>query len=118
MSNKFWSKRCKRKIIAKAYKEAEPQAQPIALAAGKNLKQCVKVDFKPFTSEYVSQSNLDTNMMYAKDAKFGAAAIIINTFTPEDIEISGVIKKGMWLFTSFLVVFYLIKNFYFNIDLE
>lgn len=82
------AKECKRKIIAKAYKEAELQAQAVALAAGKSLKQCVKVDFKPFTTEYFSQSNLDTNMMYANDTRFGAAPAIINTFTPEDIELS------------------------------
>lgn len=82
------AKECKRKIIAKAYKEAELQAQAIALAAGKNLKQCVKVDFKPFTTEYFSQSNLDTNMMYANDTRLGAVPAIINTFTPEDIELS------------------------------
>ena len=82
------AKECKRKIIAKAHKEAELQAQAIALAAGKNLKQCVKVDFKPFTTEYFSQSNLDTNMMYANDTRLVAVPAIINTFTPEDIELS------------------------------
>lgn len=81
-------KECKRKIIAKAYKEAELQAQAIASAAGKSLKQCVKVDFKPFTTEYFSQSNLDTNMMFANDTRLGAVPAIINTFTPEDIELS------------------------------
>lgn len=82
------AKECKGKIIAKAYKEAELQAQAIASAAGKSLKQCVKVDFKPFTTEYFSQSNLDTNMMYANDTRLGAVPAIINTFTPEDIELS------------------------------
>ena len=82
------SKECKRKILAKAYKDAELQAQAIALAAGKNLNQCVKVDFKPFTTEYVSNTNFDSDMMYAKSARMGAAPEIINTFTPEDIELS------------------------------
>ena len=82
------SKECKRKILAKAYKDAELQAQAIALAAGKNLNQCVKVDFKPFTTEYVSHTNFDSDMMYAKSARMGAAPEIINTFTPEDIELS------------------------------
>lgn len=82
------AKECKGKIITKAYKEAELQAQAIASAAGKSLKQCVKVDFKPFTTEYFSQSNLDTNMMYANDTRLGAVPAIINTFTPEDIELS------------------------------
>ena len=78
----------KRKILSKAYKEAELQAQAIAEAAGKSLKQCVKVDFKPFTTYYVSQTTIDSDMMHAKSAKLGAAPAIINTFTPEDIELS------------------------------
>ena len=82
------AKECKRKILSKAYKEAELQAQAIAEAAGKSLKQCVKVDFKPFTTDYVSQTTFDSDMMYAKSARFGAAPAIINTFTPEDIELS------------------------------
>lgn len=82
------AKECKRKILAKAYKEAELQAYAIADAAGKSLKQCVKVDFKPFTTDYVSQSAFDTDMMYAKNLKYSAAPVIINTFTPEDIELT------------------------------
>ena len=82
------AKECKRKILSKAYKEAELQAQAIAEAAGKSLKQCMKVDFKPFTTDYVSQTTFDSDMMYAKSARLGAAPAIINTFTPEDIELS------------------------------
>lgn len=82
------AKECKRKILSKAYKEAELQAQAIAEAAGKSLKQCVKVDFKPFTTDYVSQTTFDSDMMYAKSARLGAAPAIINTFIPEDIELS------------------------------
>lgn len=81
-------KECKRKIIAKAYKDAELQAQAIAEAAGKSLKQCVKVDFKPFTTDCISQSAINSDMMYAKDTRFDATSAIINTFTPEDIELS------------------------------
>lgn len=82
------AKECKRKVLSKAYKEAELQAQAIAEAAGKSLKQCVKVDFKPFTTDYVSQTTFDSDMMYAKSERLGAAPAIINTFTPEDIELS------------------------------
>ena len=82
------AKECKRKILSKAYKEAELQAHAIAEAAGKSLKQCVKVDFKPFTTDYVSQTTFGSDMMYERSAKFGAAPAIINTFTPEDIELS------------------------------
>ena len=82
------AKECKRKILSKAYKEAELQAQAIAEVAGKSLKQCVKVDFKPFTTDYISQTTFDSDMMYAKSARLGATPAIINTFTPEDIELS------------------------------
>ena len=82
------AKECKRKILSKAYKEAELQAQAIAEVAGKSLKQCVKVDFKPFTTDYISQTTFDSDMMYAKSARIGATPAIINTFTPEDIELS------------------------------
>lgn len=81
-------KECRRKILAKAYKDAELQAQAIAEASGKTLRQCAKVDFKPFTTTYVSQTNFDGEMMYAKAERAGAATTIMNTFTPEDIELS------------------------------
>ena len=51
-------KECRRQILAKAYKDAELQAQAIAEASGKTLKQCAKIDFKPFTTSYVSQQLL------------------------------------------------------------
>ncbi len=81
-------KECKRNILSKAYKDAEEQAQAIALASGKTLKQCMKVDFKPFTTEYVSRAGFDSDLMYAEKASIGAAKTITNTFTPEDIELS------------------------------
>ncbi len=82
------AKECKRKILAKAYKDAEAQALAIAEASGKSLKCCQKVDFKPFTTEYVSNSMFESNMMYAEKAVKGSAQTIVNTFTPEDIELS------------------------------
>ena len=77
-----------RKILAKAYHDAELQAQAIAEASGKLLKQCVKVDFKPFTTEYISKTSFDSDVVYSKAIREGAAQTIINTFTPEDIELS------------------------------
>ncbi len=82
------AKECKRKILAKAYKDAEAQALAIAEASGKSLKCCQKVDFKPFTTEYVSNSMFESNMMYAEKAVRGSAQTIVNTFTPEDIELT------------------------------
>lgn len=81
-------KECRRQILAKAYKDAELQAQAIAEASGKTLTQCAKIDFKPFTTTYVSQSNFEGEMMYAKAERAGTATTIMNTFTPEDIELS------------------------------
>lgn len=81
-------KECKRQVLAKAYKDAELQAQAIADASGKTLKQCAKIDFKPFTTSYISQTNFEGNMMFAKSERAGTAKTIINTFTPEDIELS------------------------------
>lgn len=80
-------KECKKKVLAKAYEDAKSQAEAIALASGKELKNCAKVDFKPFTTEYVSNARFNEEMSFGlKDN--GAAQAIINTFTPEDIEIS------------------------------
>lgn len=82
-------KDAKRRIVSKAYKDAELQAQSIADAAGKTLKQCVKVDFKPFTTDYVSQSYVGNDMKYSKAYGLNDnASRIINTFTPEDIELT------------------------------
>lgn len=79
---------CRRSILASAYKDAENQAQAIAEASGKILKYCQKVDFKPFTTDYNSQSMIGSDMMYAEKAYYGAAQTIVNTFTPEDVELS------------------------------
>ena len=81
-------KECRRNILAIAYKDAEDQAKAIAEASSKTLKYCQKVDFKPFTTDYVSQARLGSDMMYAEKACYGAAQTIVNTFTPEDIELS------------------------------
>lgn len=35
-------------------------------ASGKRLKYCEKVDFKPFTTNYVSQASIGSEMMYAE----------------------------------------------------
>lgn len=81
-------KECRRKILAKAYKDAELQAQAIAEASLKTLKYCAKVDFKPFTTSYVSETRFEGDVMFRSAAKEGAASNIMNTFTPEDIELT------------------------------
>ena len=81
-------KECRRIVLSKAYQDALDQAYAIAMAANKTLKYCQKVDFKPFTTDYVSQAVLDSNMLYAEKAYSGATQAIVDTFYPEDIEIS------------------------------
>jgi len=81
-------KTAKRSVIDIAYNDAKEQALAIASAAGLELGECVKVDFKPFTTEYVSYSNMDSEMMM-RTAKMGVAPERVSTiFTPEDILIS------------------------------
>lgn len=78
----------RKKILSIAYKDAESQAMAIAEAAGKNLKYCAKVDFKSFTTNYISNSGFESDKMYAKSSAVSIQETIVNTFTPEDIEIS------------------------------
>ena len=84
-------RKCRRDLLTSAYKDAENQAQAIAEASGKTLKYCQKVDFKPFTTNYVSQAIIDSDMMYAEKACSGVTQTIVNTFTPEDIELSEIL---------------------------
>lgn len=77
---------CRKRMITSAYRDAEAQALIIAGAAGKTLKYCQKVDFKPFNTEYISNSSFDTKMMYV-EKKAGVAQTILNTFTSEDVEL-------------------------------
>lgn len=84
-------KQSRKDLLKLAYEDAKEQAEAIAYAAGKELKGCVKVDFKPFTTNYVSMSNLDGNMLCAERASFGMGnpeEVISNIFTPEDITLS------------------------------
>ena len=41
-------KQSKKEALSEAYNEAKSKAEAIASAAGKNLKECVKIDFRPF----------------------------------------------------------------------
>lgn len=77
---------CKKKLLVEAFEDGKKQANIIAMAANKNLKQCLKVDFKPFHSNYLSPTYLDSNMMY--EASKSVSTSLYNTFTPEDIEVS------------------------------
>ncbi len=87
----------KKEVLAEAYKKAKEKAEIIAMAAGKSLKDCVKVDFKPFEERLISNSHMSDNdvapLICANEnvsakARMGAAQVIQNIFTPEDVEIS------------------------------
>ncbi len=77
---------CKSDILTIAYKDAETQAKIIAKASGKTLKQCTKIDFKPFTTEYISPSTFDSNALH--ETRICATSTIVDTFTPEDVELT------------------------------
>lgn len=81
----------RKKVLVKAYYDAEEKANAIAEASKKVLKICKKVDFKPLEPEYVSNTMLGSEIMYAEKAYDGATQTIVNTFTPEDIELSEII---------------------------
>ena len=77
----------KKEALAEAYLKAKEKAEIIAAVAGKNLKDCIKTDFRPFEEKVISNTNLDLEYSYrAKSAKVETA--IQNVFTPEDIEVS------------------------------
>ncbi len=88
-------KRCKDEVLAEAYNKAKDKAEIIAKAAGKELKECVKTDFRPFEERVTSRSSLNSQDMYmGKESsidgvKYGGVQETIQTiFTPEDVEIT------------------------------
>ncbi len=90
------AKECKRKILSKAYEDAKLQAEAIAIAAGKSLVGCAKVDFKPFTTNYISETTFDSGVKFSRARADGALGAsnqdkIMTTFTPEDIELNEVL---------------------------
>ena len=76
-------------VMADAYAKAEEKAKMIALAAGKKLKDCIKVDFRPFEERVTSNSKMGDTMF--EKAAFAADKVserIENIFTPEDVEVT------------------------------
>lgn len=91
-------KKCKDEAISEAYNKAKEKAETIAKAAGKELKECIKTDFRPFEEKVVSRSSLNSNDMYMEDMEVkgtphemskrtGVQDTIQTIFTPEDVEI-------------------------------
>ena len=93
-------KECKDEVLTEAYNKAKEKAETIAKAAGKELKECVKTDFRPFGESVISRSSLNSQDMYMeKEQSFGASNFdmakktgvqdtIQTILTPEDIEIT------------------------------
>lgn len=88
--------KAKKEVMGEAYNKAKEKAEIIAISAGKTLKDCVKVDFRPFEEKIYSNSRLSDVDLFESEKAVGAVPmkqrqattdIIQNTFTPEDVEI-------------------------------
>lgn len=88
--------KAKKEVMGEAYNKAKEKAEIIAKSAGKILKDCVKVDFRPFEEKIYSNSRLADADLFEAKRTIGAIPmkqrqattdIIQNTFIPEDIEI-------------------------------
>lgn len=76
-------------VMAEAYAKAEEKAKMISLAAGKKIKECLKVDFRPFEERVISNSKIgEENFRKAMFSDTSIEERIQNTFTPEDIEVT------------------------------
>ena len=86
---------CKNEVLAEAYNMAKEKAQAIAYASNKDLKDCVKIDFRPFDEKVISNTRLGRNMYndvqnfdFQSEKGMATSKSIMNIFTPEDIEIT------------------------------
>lgn len=84
----------KKEVMSEAYTKAKEKAEVIAMSAGKTLKDCIRVDFRPFSNTLCSNT-------YLRDSEFGSARMlslstekrsvsstIEEIFTPEDVEVN------------------------------
>lgn len=80
----------KNEVMSDAYNNAKEKAQAIAKSAGKALKECVKVDFRPFEEKIYSGSTVGSaNFDFSFNTNDSSTQnTITNIFIPEDIEIS------------------------------
>lgn len=81
---------CRKENLTRAYKDAEEQARFIAQAAGKELKECIKTDFNPFSSNHMV-SGYTSDDLYCSENSFQQKSIsstMQEVFTPEDIMLS------------------------------
>ena len=92
------NKQAEEEIIALAYKEAEFQANAVAKASGKEIKECVKISFEPFEHAFMSETTYERAMYSKECASFGSVSERIEqTFVPEDIHVS---KTVYCIFTT------------------
>lgn len=81
----------KKEVMAAAYNKAKEKAETIAMAAGKTLKDCVKVDFRPFENPIQSRtrmSNDDLCLSLSMEKKASTSDMLQTIFTPEDVEMN------------------------------
>lgn len=76
----------KKEVTAMAYNNSYEKAKMISEAAGKELKDCIKIDFRPFEEKVVSHTFFE-EARYEKKANFAVSDRIENIFTPSDIEV-------------------------------
>lgn len=86
----------KRELIAEAYEDAKKKAEALAAAAGKNLRDCVRVEID--TLPY-GQRGMEGDFEMARCAKFAGAPDfddeiknIDETFKPDDITVTKMIN--------------------------
>ena len=73
----------RKNVLTLSYNDALEKATILANASHKNILKCIKIDYKNDV-KYFSQSNLDSEFMYARET----ANTINEIFTPEDILVS------------------------------
>lgn len=86
-------KQIKKEAIKEAYNIAKEKAEAIAFASGKELVKCTKVEFDSFNELYSSKSSLPEMVRFNKSSSINeenstAKDMIVNTFVPEDVEIT------------------------------
>lgn len=81
---------CKNLAIKNAFEAAKNKAFAIAFAAGKQLGDCLKVDFQPFSQSLTSETTIGSSdiMFKASMERSSIADSLEKTFVPEDVAIS------------------------------
>ena len=75
------------KVLKLAYQNAETQANIIAAASGAKIKCCKKISFQPFENAFLSTTDCAEMRCYSNAVAKSIQSNIVESFTPEDIEI-------------------------------